>query len=309
MEKTKDQAGEQSQTGPRPTADDKVLTPEKGGGPAGATVQRAEAEPSAALPASTVDAPGPVRAAGMVANLQAGAGAAGRARLAGAMQDAVGNTRTGEMLEGRAGMQAAMTPVQTKGKNPAPKTPPPITLPLPKEAVRKPTGAAEFKAGEVKVVALPDKKSKKPIVVKGKVRSAKTWVRLNWAPPTAQTKDGKVTAVDPLPTPTLTIQTTYGPKASPEMKSTYGKGTTKEDIQAGKTSLGFHEGSHGEYAIQYTKDHPPPKFKGQAGMSVAEFKQAQDDYDQEMEEYRQALDQYHQVMTDCVGQKDQGCEE
>jgi len=62
------------------------------------------------------------------------------------------------------------------------------------------------------------------------------------------------------------------------MKSGYGKGTTKEDIAAGKTSLGYHEGSHGEYAIQYTKEHPLPKFKGQAGMSIAEYKETQIEY-------------------------------
>jgi len=286
MEKTKIMADKQDQTGPRPTDDNTGLTPEKSAGPAAATTQRA-----------TTESPGPARAADLVANPDAGT--AGRARMAGAIQGTVGNSRVGEMM--------AKPMVQTKGKNPAPKKPPPITLPLPKEATRKPTGAAEFKAGEVKVIALPDKKSKKPIVVKGKTRDAMTRISLNWAAPTARTRDGKVTAVDYGPEPTLTIQTTYGPKATPEMKSTYGKGTTKEDILAGQTSLGFHEGSHGEYAIQYTKAHPPPKFKGQAGMSVAKFKQAQAEYNQEMEEYRQALDEYHQVMTDCVGHKGEGC--
>jgi hypothetical protein len=295
MDKTKIKAGEQEQAGPRPTDDDTDLKPEKSGGPAAVAIQRA-----------TVEAPGPARAADVVANPDAGA--SGRARMAGAIQGTVGNSRMGEMLEASPTIGAAKPMVQAQGKNPAPKKPPPITLPLPTEATRKPTGAAEFKAGEVKVVALPDKKSKKPIVVNGKTRDAMTRIRLTWAAPTAKTKDGKVTAVDPVPEPTLTIQTTYSPQSHPEMKSVYGKGTTKEDIQAGKTSLGFHEGSHGEYAVQYTKAHPPPKFKGQAGMSVAEFKQAQSEYDQEMEEYRQALDTYQQVMTDCVGQKGEGCE-
>lgn len=294
MEKTKIKAGERDQTGPRPTDDDTDLTPEKSGGPAAATIQRATAELT-----------GPTRAADLVADPDASA--AGRARMAGAIQGTVGNSRMGEMLEGNPTMQTAKPMVQAKGKNPAPKNPPPITLPLPKDATRKPSGAAEFKAGEVKVVALPDKKSKKPIVVKGKTRDAMTRISLNWAAPTAQTRDGKVTAIDPIPVPTLTIQTTYSPQSHPEMKSVYGKGTTKEDIRAGKTSLGFHEGSHGEYAIKFAKDNPPPKFKGQAGMSLAEFKRAQANYDREMEAYRQALDEYHQVMTDCVGHKGEGC--
>jgi hypothetical protein len=306
MEKTKTQAGKQDQTEHRPTTDDSELTPEKSGGPAGAGIQRVATEKNTSAPASTTESPGPARAADLVANSDAGT--AGRARIAGTMQGTVGNSRLGEMLEGSPTMQSEMPMVQTKGKNPAPKKPPTITLPLPKEATRKPTGAAEFKAGEVKVVALPDKKSKKPIVVNGKTRDAMTRISLNWAASTARTRDGKVTAVDPVPAPVLTIQTTYSPQSHPEMKSVYGKGTTREDIQAGKTSLAFHEGSHGEYAIQYTKAHPPPKFKGQAGMSVAEFKQAQAEYDQEMEEYRQALDTYQQVMTDCVGQKGEGCE-
>jgi hypothetical protein len=117
-----------------------------------------------------------------------------------------------------------------------------------------------------------------------------------------------VLSVVPAGQPTLTLQTTYGPSAGPETKSSYGKGTTKEDIKAGKTSLGYHEGSHGEYAMQYVKDNPLPKFKGTAGMTVDEFQQAQSEYDDEMEEYRQKLDKYHKLKTDCVGAKEESCE-
>ena len=197
-----------------------------------------------------------------------------RARNAETLQQSVGNARVGQLMTETA--SSSGSPViqrQTKGRaasgaaaagaaGAAGAKPPRITLPLPEQATRRPTGEAEFQVGTVKVVALPDRTRSKPIMVKGKKRDAVTDVSLRWDLPGAKTKAGKVISVDVAPAPTLTIRTTYGPKASPHMKSGYGKGTTPEDIKAKKTSLGYHEGSHGEYAIQYTRDHRLPVFTG-----------------------------------------------
>ena len=300
--KTKVEAPEKEP--PRPVSMEQTEEREKDAGPGRPLVQRA-AQTSTAAPPGPV--PAPARTADMLAGAEPGAGAPGRARAMTSIQQTVGNAQAGQLMA-KFSSGTDTTAIQRAKKGPAPKAPP-ITLPLPKEATRKPSGAAEFQVGAVNVVALPDKKRDKPIIVNGKKRDAMTHVSLHWDLPGAKYQGGKVIAVDPVPAPTLTIRTTYGPKAGPETKSSYGKGTTPEDIKTGKTSLGYHEGSHGEYAIQYTKEHPLPAFKGMVGMSVGEYKEALAEYDQEMEAYRQALDKYHKLMTDCVGQKDEGCDE
>ena len=52
-------------------------------------------------------------------------------------------------------------------------------------------------------------------------------------------------------TPTLTVQTLYGPGESRSTPSGYGRGTTLQDIAAKNTSLGFHEGQHGGKIIEF----------------------------------------------------------
>jgi hypothetical protein len=232
-----------------------------------------------------------------------------RARMIKSVQRSVGNTRVGQVLAAGSTANTSTPMIQCEKKEQAPKKPPPISTPLPKEATRKPTGEAEFAVGTVNVTALPDKKSNKPIIVKGKKRDAITNVRLNWELPGAKTAGDTVIAVTAVPPPKLSIQTTYGPGATSEMKSNYGKGTTREDIKAGNTTLGYHEGSHGEYAIQYLRDNPLPVFEGKVEMTIAEYQAAQTEYDRAMEQYRKALDTYHFIKTDCVGQKGEGCEE
>jgi hypothetical protein len=305
MATTKTQAEVPDKT-PPPAVEVQPEELEKQEGPAhAAPIQRAVA-PGAMPP--THSAPAAACAAELLTTPEEGPGAPRRARMMEAVQQTVGNSRAGQLMAKP--MDDSMDlPIQRQAKGQSPKTPPPITLPLPKEATRKPTGEAEFQSHGVKVVALPDKKRNKPIIVQGKKRDAMTNVRLDWKLPGAKHQAGKVIAVVPVSAPTLTMQTIYGPKAGPETKSGYGKGTTPEDIKAGNTSLGYHEGSHGEYAIKYTKDQPLPVFKGKVGMSVEEYTEAQTEYDQAMEEYRQALDRYHRLMTDCVGQMGDGCEE
>jgi hypothetical protein len=255
----------------------------------------------------------PVKIARAAAELTSGetAGTPARAQTTGAMQGAVGNTRVGQMMT-----PSSSGAIQRKGKGDKEKADkgkqekplPPITTPLPKEAERKPSGAAEFRTAQVRVVVLPDGRSEEAIIANGKRRDAVTDIRLDWTLPGADTRGDQVKAVVGVTPPVLTIRTTYGPGARSGMKSTYGKGTAPEDIKAGKTTLGFHEGSHGTYAIQYLKEHPMPQFQGKAGMSAADFNQAVNDYDAAMEAYKQALMDYHRKMTDCVGMKDEGCD-
>jgi len=233
-----------------------------------------------------------------------------RAEMTGAMQGMVGNERLGQMMNADQSSSAGSPgAIIQREKDKSKKAPPPITTPLPEEATRKPSGTAEFQIVALKAVVLPDQHTKEPIIERGKRRSAKTDITLHWKLPGAQHKDEKITSISSVGPPVLTIQTMYGPKASPGMKSTYGKGTTPEDIKAGKTTLGFHEGSHGEYAIQYARDHPLPIFPGKLGMTVEQFNRALSDYDAAMEIYKQDLLDYQTQMTDCVGTKADFCVE
>jgi len=121
MAKTKIQAGEQIQPGLRPSSDDTNLIPDKGGGPAGEVIQRSVA-PDAVVVSPTTEAPGTgARRWGDCESGVWAAGAAGRARLAGSMQGAVGNTRMGEMLDEAKGVKQVAPLLQRKEKNPAPK--------------------------------------------------------------------------------------------------------------------------------------------------------------------------------------------
>ncbi|MCB9076229.1 MAG: hypothetical protein H6631_01405 [Anaerolineaceae bacterium] len=123
-------------------------------------------------------------------------------------------------------------------------------------------------------------------------------------------KGKKVTTILGLPPSlTLRIQTgfTRGQGQRFKSKSAYGKGTTKEDIKTGKTSLGYHEGSHGSDFIKYLKDNPPPQFKGKVGMSVASYKKAAKTYDKELKKYLKKIEQDSVAKTDCVGTKADFC--
>jgi hypothetical protein len=130
----------------------------------------------------------------------------------------------------------------------------------------------------------------------------------SWGTPSAATEGGVVTSIEEMPQPTVEIQTTYGPGASASSESGYGRGTTEEDEAAGQTTLGHHEGSHGQTTLDYLSENPLPEFTGEVGMTAEEYQAACDAYDTAMEEYAEAM-QAHQVETvDCVGDEASFCE-
>ena len=179
-----------------------------------------------------------------------------------------------------------------------------ISTPLGKDAKRKKDGSATFQVAKINVIVNPDTTTKD----KKMAGKAQTNCNLNWKTPSYKFKDGIVTKVDTLPPVNLTIQTVYGPGVTAESSSDYGKGTTKEDREAGKTSLGDHEGSHGLDALQYLKDHPLPVFSGKEGMTVDEYQQAVEKYNQQMQEYQVDVEKNSKEKTDCVGKKADFCE-
>ncbi|HMQ46530.1 MAG TPA: hypothetical protein PKA00_04565 [Saprospiraceae bacterium] len=101
--------------------------------------------------------------------------------------------------------------------------------------------------------------------------------------------------------PVVTIQTFYDLGAKRSGSSGYGRGTTEEDKRKGHTTLGFHEGTHGLDALQYLKDHAPPTFSGQSGMSMPDFTTAIEDYNKAIAAYQEALLLNSIKATDCPG--------
>jgi Domain of unknown function (DUF4157) len=184
---------------------------------------------------------------------------------------------------------------------------PAISTPLGKGAKFAQDGSAELKAGSVTVVVLPDQVSD---TLSHEESSAETKFSLEGgdAPGCEFNGKGLITKIDPIPPIKVTIQTTYRTGASPDGQSAYGKGTTKEDVKAGNTSLKYHEGSHGTDYINYLKAHSLPTFKGTKGMTQVQFEKAQQDYIKAIDKYREAMDSYSEAHTDCVGTKEKSCQ-
>jgi hypothetical protein len=114
-------------------------------------------------------------------------------------------------------------------------------------------------------------------------------------------RNGNVSSFTGPGAPTLRIVTTYGRGATPAGISGYGRGTTTEDVAAGDTSLGFHEGRHGLDFMRYITEHPFPVFTGTVGMAQADFDQAMTDYVAARTQYATDLGRDSVLSTDCVG--------
>ncbi len=183
--------------------------------------------------------------------------------------------------------------------------PPKISTPLPEDVTRSESGAAALQVGEIPVTVLPDGQTED----KALTGKAETKFHLQWETPKYKYKGSKVTSVDPAPAPKADIQTTYGPGAKPEDTSGYGKGTTPEDVAAGKTSLEYHEGSHGADILKRLKEKPPPKFTGKPGMTLKQYEKAEAAYKTTMDKYEKDMQEYTEKLTDCVGKKASFCKE
>jgi len=170
----------------------------------------------------------------------------------------------------------------------------PTATPVGKEAVFKDDGSAALQIGRVAVTVKPDTFSSTP----GK--SADTIFQFDQWNIDYESIGNKVTKFTP-PRLSMSIQTIYQRDADPGGPSAYGKGTTAEDIKAGRTSLKYHEGSHGQYFIQYLRDHPPPAFRGTVGMTPKAFEAAMAAFQKDMDEYMEAMKADNVAKTHCVG--------
>ena len=100
---------------------------------------------------------------------------------------------------------------------------------------------------------------------------------------------------------TIKIQTVYGPTASEDQRSAYGRGTTADDETAGNTSLGFHESCHRADYLAYLKNNPLPRFTGRIGMSVTAYQHTADLFKQSLQRYFDEMKKDSIRRTDEVG--------
>jgi len=88
----------------------------------------------------------------------------------------------------------------------------------------------------------------------------------------------------------ITIQTAYGPNASPNHDSKYGRGTTPADKASGNVTLGFHESCHRKEFVDYVTSTPYPKFTGKVGMTEEEFLAAKEEFEEAVKSFNTGLD-------------------
>jgi Domain of unknown function (DUF4157) len=166
------------------------------------------------------------------------------------------------------------------------------------------TGAVSVAAPGISVSILPDAPNP------GLKSRAETRISLTWPIPgyqwAAKGPDHIVTAVDPVPAATATIQTFYGPGIAPASRSGYGRGTTPEDVTGAAVdprggTVAFHEGQHGMDYIEFLRTHKPPVFGGHPGMTVPQFTQAALQWNQAWHAYEHQARVFTQTRTDCVG--------
>ncbi len=100
---------------------------------------------------------------------------------------------------------------------------------------------------------------------------------------------------------TLYIKTFYGTRASSSDTSAYGRGTTAADIAAGNTTLGFHEGSHGQDYQDYIAHNPLPQFILEVPATRRQYNAAMRAFNSEVNTYFAAMSTHSETHTDMVG--------
>lgn len=177
---------------------------------------------------------------------------------------------------------------------------------VPKKAKLDDDGTARFAQGSIDIVVEPDKAMS---------AESETWHGSTAQPDadgaetlffldssfTTDTANGNVTKVSLKHT--LYIRTFYAKGVDPSADSTYGRGTTKADIKAKKTSLRHHEGAHGKDFQDYIKRVPPPGITVKLPASQDAFDKAVERWQAKKDAYNAALQAYSEKKTDETGVK------
>jgi Domain of unknown function (DUF4157) len=184
------------------------------------------------------------------------------------------------------------------------------STPVPATAVVDPrTDIATFSVNSVNLVVEPDQTLRRGTTVTFHGRR----IRVN--------RTGAVTAASlrPRVTPTYTgrgrsrrvtsvtlsytlyIKTFYGTRASSSDTSAYGRGTTAADIAAGNTTLGFHEGSHGQDYQDYIAQNPLPQFTLEVPATIRQYNAAMRTFNSDVSTYYADMSSHSETHTDMVG--------
>jgi Domain of unknown function (DUF4157) len=175
-----------------------------------------------------------------------------------------------------------------------------ITTPLDINTPVDPQGNAHPVVAGFDVTILPDTTSQ----AEEDRNKANTRVDIEGTPAIPQIVDEQGGTVNATTVPgniQVTIQTIYGPGAERSSPSSYGRGTTQEDIAAGRTGIGFHEGNHGLDYLEFLRANPAPQFRGQLGTTTAEWQRAKDQFRQDFNAYYQRARRFSAQRTECVG--------
>lgn len=183
-----------------------------------------------------------------------------------------------------------------------------IATPVP-ESLRPAAGSGviKFSVRGVAVTVRPDDFDP---AMRGRAETRSEW---SWQAPGCQYAVGRggdgagvVTAVNPLIAPTVTIQTFYCRDAPPDGLAGYGRGSTKEDVAGAavhpwSTTIAFHEGQHGMDCFEFLKEQEAPRFEGRAGMTVALFRAACEQFAKAWAGYQRRAGEFSRHRTDEVG--------
>ncbi len=173
---------------------------------------------------------------------------------------------------------------------------PGISTPVPGGIQPTPKGEYETIINGAKIIIRPDIHSRQ----RGKGAETK-FKQSGGGISNIKTDKGKIKSFDGPTQILVAIQTTYQKDAKSSDTSAYGKGTTQQDIAAGDTTLGFHEGSHGIDYINYITTNALPVFGGAVGMTVKEFEANVKTYSSEIQTYFTGMSKASEASTDCVG--------
>lgn len=172
---------------------------------------------------------------------------------------------------------------------------PGITTPLPIEVGLNPNQTASLEVNRTSVVFEPDGQSTDQRLS----NRAETTFDLSSYAINYVSQGGRIQSFTGPGPVEIRIRTTYGPGASPSGTSGYGRGTTPEDVAAGETSIGFHEGHHGTDFIEFMEAHSFPRFVGANGMTVRQFTEAMASFRTARERWRQDMKRFSELRTDC----------
>lgn len=175
-----------------------------------------------------------------------------------------------------------------------------ITAPVPADAAVSPAGVASFQINGIDVQAEPDSQSTDE---KLRNRAVTRFGLVMDKAPSAILVDTATNNVNSFTPPHLLamVRTLFGPGYDPTNTSGYGRGTTSDDKAAGRTSLRFHESSHGQDWFDFLAANAPPVFAGQVGMSWPDFQKAHAQFEIDIKKYNELASQYSLKMTDCPG--------